>query len=297
MNTVQDVVSLAASGQIRIASHGAYAEGFRRLRKNKIAVISLIIFLLICLACIFAPFLTKWDYTFIDASEMRQPPSSEHILGTDSLGRDLYTRLLYGGRTTLKIALVSTALAAVFGGTIGIAAGYWGGSADLIIIELLDMMATLPVFILIIIVESILGWGRGYFMYALAIAATPQFARITRDTVMDVMGCEYIEASMALGSGHLSIIFHHVLHNIAPSLITRCASGVTDALLYCTIMGYLGIGINPPTPEWGALALIGKLYMRSNPHMMVITCAVIIICVLSVSLFSDGLRDALDPKE
>ena len=151
-------------------------------------------------------------------------------------------------------------------------------------------------FLLIIVAEATLGWGRGNFMYAMAIAAVPQFARLVRASVMNIKASEYIEAARALGVSHTGIIFRHVLHNIASPLIVRFASGVAEALLICSIMGYLGLGVNPPLPEWGSIAYIGRAFIRLNPLLMVFPCAAITVSVISLSLFSDGIRDALDPK-
>ena len=280
----------------KAAKPGGGADALRRLFSMKTATAGLIVFVLICLACAFAPVLTKWQYNGIDPAHRFERPSAEHLLGTDNLGRDTLTRLLYGGRYTLRIALVSTTLAAVAGCLTGLAAGYFGGRADLALSQILDMLASIPVFLLIIVAEAALGWGRGNFMYAMAIAAVPQFARLVRASVMSVKGFEYIEASRALGVGHIGIISRRILHNIAPPLIVRYTSGVAEALVLCTIMGYLGIGINPPAAEWGSLAYMGKNFIRAYPLLIILPCAAIAVCVISLSLFGDGLRDALDPR-
>jgi peptide/nickel transport system permease protein len=269
----------------------------RKLCKNKTAVAGFIVFAAVCIACVLAPYLTKWDYSTINTTNIHSAPSREHLLGSDNLGRDILSRLLYGGRVTLRITLVSTSLAAVIGCFIGLVAGYFRGRADFIISHLLDMLASIPVFLLIIVTETSLGWGRGYFMYAMAVAAVPQFARLVRASVLNIMGRTYIEASRALGVRHFEIIRRHVLHNIVPPLIIRFTSGVAEALIICTIMGYLGIGISPPTPEWGALAYTGKAFTRAHPLLIILSSAVIAVCVLSVNLFGDGLRDAFDPRE
>jgi len=274
-----------------------WMEVFRHLLGNKTATAGLVIFIVVCLACIFAPVITRHNYHSANFNRSLETPSLEHIFGTDRIGRDVFARILYGGRTTLRIAFVSTTLAAVVGSTIGLLIGYFGGRVDFYASHLLDILGAIPIFLLIVIVEVALGWGKGYFMYAMAIAAVPQFARLVRASVMNIMGNEYIEAARALGVSHLGIIRSHILHNAAPPLIIRYASGVSDALLLCTIMGYIGIGINPPTPEWGLLAFQGSGLIRSHPRLMIIPCAAIIITVISISLFSDGLRDALDPKE
>ena len=279
----------APSGSLR-------SDVLRRLGKNKVAVISLVVFIIICLACVMAPYLTKWHYSAINVYDRRMGPTSKHILGTDSLGRDLFTRLLYGGRITLKIAFISTVLAAAIGGTAGLAAGYIGKRADFIISPVLDMLASIPVILLAIVAETVFGWGRGYFMYAIAIAAIPKFARTVRASVLEIMGREYIEAARCLGVSHIGIVIRHVLHNAAPPFIVRFTSCVSETLLTCTVMGYLGIGINPPTPEWGVIVHDAKSYTRMNPYMMIIPCAVIAVTIISISLFGDGLQDALDPN-
>ena len=273
-----------------------WSEVLRRLSKNKVAVASLAILVIICLACAMAPYLTRWKYSAINVEDRRGRPSAAHILGTDNLGRDLFTRLLYGGRVTLKITFMSTILAAVIGGIAGLAAGYIGERADFVISPVLDMLASIPVILMAIVAETVFGWGRGYFMYAIAIAAIPKFARTVRASVLEIVGREYIEAARALGVSHIGIIFRHVLHNAAPPFIVRFTSCAAETLLTCTVMGYLGIGINPPTPEWGVIVHDAKAYSRMYPHMMIIPCIVIAATVISMSLFGDGLQDALNPR-
>jgi len=280
-----------------VLSDSLWTGALRRLARNKIAVAGFFVCIVIVIACVCAPLLTKWDYASVDIWSVMERPSSKHILGTDYIGRDLFSRILYGGRVTLKIAFVSTALAAVIGSILGLVAGFSGGRVDFVLSHLIDVLAAIPMFLLIIAIEMAFGWGQGYFMYAMAIAAIPQFARLVRAAVMSVMGCEYIVAARALGVGKAQIVLRHILHNIAPVLITRFTSGFAEALLTCTVMGYLKIGISPPTPEWGAIVNAGKVSMRTSAHLLIIPCVVIIVCVLSVSLFGDGLRDALDPHE
>jgi ABC-type dipeptide/oligopeptide/nickel transport system permease subunit len=285
-----------AEGARPAAATSIWSEFLRRLCKNRVAVAAFIVFAAVCMACILAPWLTRWSYYSIDTKDYLSSPSRKHILGTDNLGRDIFARLLYGGRMTLKIALGATAISASVGGLVGLVAGYFRGRADFFISHLLDMLASIPVFLLIIVTETSLGWGRGYFMYAMAIAAVPQFARLARACVINIMGSAYIEAARALGVRHARIIRRHVLHNVAPPLMIRFTSGVSEALIICTIMGYLGVGISPPTPEWGALAYVSKSFMRSHPLLIIMSSAVIAVCVVSINLFGDGLRDAFDPK-
>ena len=284
------------SNNSQMPSRSLWIDTIRRLRRDKFAVAGLIVFVLICLACVMAPLLTQWEYTTINPHNTLAVPSFEHILGTDSFGRDMFSRFLYGGRTTLSIALATTVMAAVAGGVIGLMTGYFGGKADYLVTPALDTLASIPIVLLIIVLESVFGFGRGYFMYAMVIAAIPQFARLVRAGVLDITGFEYIEAARALGVADITIITRHVLHNIASPLIVRLTSGVAEAILMCTIMGYLGVGIKPPIPEWGGMVNSAKAYVFLYPRMVIIPCVIIALSVISLSIFGDGLRNALNPK-
>ena len=269
----------------------------RRLKRDKPAQIALGVFLIICFACIFAPFVTRWSYSEINISRILEYPSSDHILGTDSLGRDMFARLLYGGRVTLRISSLSTLLAAAAGCFLGLMAGYAGSRLDLLITSVLDILSAIPSILLAVVIDIVFGWGRGYFLYAIAIAAVPQFAHLVRACVMNMIKSEYIEAARALGVGKLRIMFRHVLRNIISPLAIRFASCFAEAILSCTIMGYLSIDIKPPAPEWGVIVHSGRTYIWKQPLLIVFPCAVIAITIISVNIFSDGLRDALDPRE
>jgi ABC-type dipeptide/oligopeptide/nickel transport systems, permease components len=275
---------------------GIWRDALQRFSRNKTAVICLIVFLLICITCILAPYLTKYDYYTINANNRLAKPSMEHLLGTDNLGRDMFTRLMFGGRMTLRITFTSTIIALIVGSVIGLVAGYFGGTADFIISPVLDILSAIPVILLALVFEAMLSWGNGNFMYAIAIAAVPQFARLVRISVMNIMGSEYIEAARALGISHLGVIFRHIVHNVAPALVVRFTSALAEALLTCTVLGYLSIGINPPTPEWGNIVYLSKNFIRMAPQLMVIPCAIISLTVISISLFGDGLHDAMDPR-
>lgn len=275
---------------------GIWKDALRRFCANRIAVISLAVFLLICLSCALAPWLTKYSYTAINVHNTLAKPSAEHWLGTDNLGRDILTRTLYGGRMTLRIAFASTVTALIIGSVIGLAAGYFGGRFDFLISPVMDIVASIPVILLALVFEAALGWGRGNFMYAIAIAAIPQFARLVHVCTASVMGSEYIQAARALGVGPFGIISRHIIHNVAPALIVRFTGALAESMLTCTVLGYLSIGINPPTPEWGNIIYHARNYIRLAPHLMIIPCAAISLTGISVSLAGDGLRDALDPR-
>ena len=275
------------------------SELLRRLLKNKLAVVSLIVLILICLACILAPVLTTHSYAEINSSKRSSLPTRINILGTDDFGRDAFARLLYGGRITLRVAFTSTVMAAVIGSIIGLTAGYFGGKADMLISPVLDVLTAIPLMVLILAFELMMGWGQGNFMYAMALAYIPQFARLIRASTMSIIELGYIEASRALGCSHMMIICRHVLHNVAPPLVVRFFGCAAEALLTCTIVGYLQIGITPPTPEWGSIIYGASSYIMNTKalHLLIIPCAVVAACILSLNLLSDCIRDALDPQE
>ncbi|MCL1834751.1 MAG: ABC transporter permease [Oscillospiraceae bacterium] len=278
-------------------SGNPWAEVVRKLRQDKTAMIGLLVFVIICLACVMAPLLTKWEYSSINTDYTLAPPSREHIMGTDNIGRDVFSRMLYGGRSTLRIAAGSSVIALIAGSALGLAAGYFGRGVDYIISPVLDVFAAVPILLLVIVFENALGWGQGNFMYAMAIAAVPQFARLVRASVLSIMESGYIEAARCLGIGHLKIIFKHILHNSAPPIIVRFTTCLAEAIVMCTIMGYIGIGVTPPKPEWGRIVFTGKAHFRLHPHLIIIPCIVIIVTIVSISLFGDGLRSALDPMD
>ena len=283
-------------------SHTALSDNYwkdtiRKMFKKKAAVVGLLIFATICLSCALAPVLTRWEYDHIDSMKVFEKPSRLHILGTDSYGRDVFSRLLYGGRVTLLITLVSTIVAAIIGSALGIISGYFGKRAEIIITPVLDAMASIPVIFLALVFEVVLGWGQGFFIYAIIIASIPNFARIVCASTMNTMGKEYIEAAKALGLGHLDIIFKHVLHHTVPPLIVGFTSRLSDAFLTCTIMGYLEVGIRPPIPEWGQIIFLSKTSVLLNPQLMIFPCALVVLTVISISLIGDSIRDILDPWE
>lgn len=274
-----------------------WASGFRRLWRNRAAMIGLSVFLFICLACILLPSRLKWDYFKPVFSDSLKLPSLEHLFGTNVLGRDMLSGVLYGGRNTLRIALSATFLAMITGSAVGLITGYFGGRIDFIISRVVDLISSIPVILLALAVEYTLGWGKGRFGYAIAIAAAPQFTRLVRASVLGIVQCEYIEAARALGVGHFGVIRRHVLRNVAIPVVVHFSSCFSEAILTCTILGYLVIGINPPMPEWGALVFRGKEYIFTKTYLTIFPSLAIIASIISLNFFSNGLRDALDPRE
>lgn len=265
----------------------------RAFFRNPAAVTALILLLAIILFCIVYPFFSEFDYRAINFAERLELPSSRHPLGTDEMGRDMMVRLAVGGRVTLSVAFLSGLIAAVTGTAVGILCGYAGGRVDSVIMRLMDALSSIPSLLLAIVFDYLLGMGNGNFLYGIAIAGIPPFARLVRGAVLEISGSAYVEASRALGAAHLQVIRRHVLHNVLPLAAIQATTSVADALTTCTILGYIGVGINSPTPEWGALFDNGKYLLRSLPHLAVIPAVIIVACIVCLVLLGNGIRDSL----
>jgi ABC-type dipeptide/oligopeptide/nickel transport system permease subunit len=265
----------------------------RAFFRNPAAVTALLLLLGIILFCILYPFFTTIDYREINFAERLQMPSAKHPLGTDEMGRDLMVRMAWGGRVTLSVAFLSGLIAAVAGTGFGILCGYAGGRTDSVIMRGMDAIASIPGLLLAIVSDYLLGMGKGNFLYGVAIAGIPPFARLIRGAVLEISSSAYVEASRALGADPLHVIRKHVIRNVLPLAAIQATTSVADALTTCTILGYIGVGINAPTPEWGALFDNGKYLLRSLPHLSVIPAVTIVVCIVCLYLLGNGIRDSL----
>ena len=274
-----------------------WREAARRFSRDPAAMAGLLLLLVVVCCCLCAPLLTPYGYADMDVSARLARSSAAHPFGTDYAGRDLLARVLYGGRTTLRIAGLSTALAALLGTSLGLLAGFRGGRADLLLMRFSEVLSAVPSLLLIILAEGLLGWGEGNFLYALALAALPSMLRLTRTSVLEIMGRDYVAAARALGVSGPGILRRHVLPNLLPSLLVHLTSGLGEAILTCSVMSFIGIGVNPPRPEWGNLVYEGYSTLRSYPHTALFPAAAVILCVLAVNLTGGGLRDALEGGE
>jgi len=273
-----------------------FIETMRRLRKNVAAVMGLIIILILAFAAIFAPLLTPFDYAKTDLKNTFDKPSLVHPFGTDDLGRDILTRILYGGRYSLRIGIISIFFAVIGGLVVGSIAGYFGGKSDMIIMRALDVIQAVPGLILSIAVAAVLGPGFTNVIIALAIGMIPGFARMIRASILNVRKMEYIEAAQAINAGNFRIITRHVLPNAIQPLIVTATMGLASAILIAASLSFIGLGVQPPTPEWGAMLSAGRGYIRNYPHLVIFPGVTIMIAVLSLNMLGDGLRDALDPR-
>lgn len=269
---------------------------WKRLAKNKLAVAGLIVLIITALLAVFAPIAASYGYEEQDLFNTLAGPSREHWLGTDNLGRDMLSRLIYGGRNSLTLGLISVALAAALGVILGAVSGYYGGKVDMVIMRLLDVLQAVPAILLAIAISATLGPGYMNCILALTISQIPGFTRMTRASCLNVQGMEYVEAARSINARERRIIFKHVLPNAISPIIVQATMSVATAILTSASLSFIGLGVQPPQAEWGAMLSAGRSYIRSNPHVIIYPGITIMIVVLSLNLLGDGLRDALDPR-
>lgn len=274
-------------------------EVWHRLKKNKGAMVGLAIIIILALVAIFADVLVDYDTDVIgmNLKERLQHPSSEHIMGTDDLGRDIFARLIYGSRFSLSVGVVAVAIAVTIGVVLGAFAGYYaGGIVEDIIMRFTDIFAAVPNMLMAIVIVSALGANTLNLMISVGVTSIPQFVRTTRAAVLTVTGQEYIESARAIGESETKIIFKHILPNCLSPIIVRVTLRVSSAIISASSLSFLGLGVPAPAPEWGSMLSTGRSYLRGYSYMTLFPGLAIMITVLAFNMVGDGLRDALDPK-
>lgn len=269
---------------------------WRQLRKNKLAVIALVILVLLILVAIFAPLLAPYPYSQQNSKLSNAAPSQAHPLGNDILGRDLLSRLIYGTRQSLQMGVISVAIAAVIGITIGAIAGFYGKWVDNLFMRLLDIYQAVPMFLLCVSLAAIMGPNLRNAIIALGISIVPGFARIMRASVLTVREKEYVEAARAIDAGDGRIIRKHIIPNAIAPLIVQITMAVGSCILAGAALSFIGLGVQPPIPEWGAMISDARNVLREHPTHALYPGICIMLVVLSCNLLGDGLRDALDPR-
>jgi peptide/nickel transport system permease protein len=271
-------------------------EIWRRFRKNKAAVLGLIVLVILVLSAIFADVITPEDRDAQDLTRTLLAPSRQHIMGTDNFGRDIFTRIIYGTRTSMLVGFTAVGVALSVGLTIGSIAGYYGGKLDNVLMRFIDILISIPGILLAIAIASALGPGLINVMIAVGIAAIPDYARISRAQVLTLREQEFVEAARAIGGNDLRIITRHILPNAMAPIIVQATLGLAGAILSAAGLSFIGLGIQPPTPEWGFMLSAGRRFLREYPHMVTFPGLAIVIVVLAINMVGDGLRDAFDPK-
>ena len=268
-----------------------------RFKKNRMAVFGLCFLVVLCILILAAPLYADYsDAITLNVPARLQPPSSEHIFGTDAFGRDLFARIAYGGRISLFAGLGVVILAMVIGCLLGGAAGYFGGWVDTLIMRVVDIFMAVPSLLLSLAVCTALGEGTFNLIIALVITSVPRFTRIVRSSILTIRGQEFVEAAQCYGSSSFRIIVKHILPNGIGPVIVAATLQLGSAILNIASLGFLGIGISAPTPEWGTILSENRNFIRYNLHLGIIPGLAIMLTVMCVNFLGDGIRDALDPR-
>ncbi len=283
---------------LKTKKRSQFADVWRRLRKSNTAIIGLILISIFLCMAIFAPFIADYaeDALKMNIRERLQSPNAAHWFGTDELGRDIFARIVYGTRISLFVGIISVSIALSLGGTLGAIAGYYGGKIDNAIMRILDVLLAIPTILLAITIVAALGASILNLMIAVGISNIPGFARVVRAAVLSVKDQEFIEAARAIGAKDHTIILKHVLPNSMAPIIVYATLKVATAIMATASLSFIGLGIQPPTPEWGSMLAGGRSYIRDNMYIVLFPGMAIVLTVLSLNLIGDGLRDALDPK-
>ena len=263
---------------------------------NKSVLVGLILCLFLVLGAVLAPFLTPYDPLNIDMPERLQLPSGQHWFGTDELGRDILTRILYGARISIAVGFISVTIALVVGVPLGILSAYYGGAVDAIIMRTMDALAAFPAILLALAILSVLGPNVRNAMIAIGVVYLPAFARLTRGTVLAVQENEYVEAAEACGATASHVMFRTILPNCMAPIMVHASIGFANAIIIEAALSFLGLGTQPPTASWGAMLNQGRQFMTQSIWYSIAVGTAIFLAVLGVNLIGDGLRDVLDPR-
>ena len=273
-----------------------FIAALREARRNKTFLAGVFIMLSLILVALFADYIAPYTYDEMQISHALKPPSSEHFLGTDHLGRDSFSRIVYGSRITLKVCVIAVAIQTVVGVLLGLLAGYFGGWQDRSIIFITDVVWAMPIIIMAIAICTLLGPSLTNVIIAIAVVSWAQFTRIVRSKTQALKNLPYIEAARALGESDFSIILRYILPNVVPVIIVLATLALPVAVINTTAMGFLGLGAQPPEPDWGVILSESMTYIRKAPWISIFPGLAIIYVVLGFNLLGEGLRDILDPR-
>ena len=268
----------------------------KRLSQNSSAVIGFIVAVLLALTAIFAPVIAPYHYAKQDLTHTRAAPSAEHIFGTDELGRDIFSRVVYGSRFSLSVGVLAVALGTAIGMFFGALAGYFGGIVDDVVMRFMDILQSIPGILLAITISVVLGPGLINTLLALSFGGIPMSCRLLRASILGIRHQEYLEAATSINASTPRIIFKHVLPNSFVPLLVSSTMSIGNVIMMGAMLSFIGLGVQPPTPEWGSMIAGGRNLIRTCPWMVTFPGLFIMLTVLALNLFGDGLRDALDPK-
>lgn len=280
----------------RSRSESMFSITMKRLIKNKAAMLGVIVLLIEAVLAILAPYICRYSFDAVDPVHKFMRPCMEHLFGTDNLGRDLLSRVLYGARYSLTIGVAATLLGTLLGMVIGGISGYFGGKTDFLLMRFLDVITSIPSMLLTIIIVAVMGTGVVPTLCALAVGRIAGSARMFRAQCLAIRGQEYVEACQSIGCSHFSILLRHITPNAISPLIVSTTLGMAGAVTACAGLSFIGLGVQMPIPEWGALLSAGRTYLRQYAYLSVFPGLAIMLTVFSLNMVGDGLRDALDPK-
>jgi ABC-type dipeptide/oligopeptide/nickel transport system permease subunit len=285
-----------AAGLPRAESSGLWRDAFRRLLRNRLAVAGGVVVLALCLVALLADVLAPLPYTKTNFGRLNEAPSRDYPLGTDQVGRDLLSRIVYGARVSMLVGLGAQVIVVSLGVPIGALSGYLGGRTDLVLMRLVDVMYAFPNLLFVILVMSMLGAGLMNIFIAIGLTGWVGIARQTRAQVLAIREKEFVEGARALGAGFGRLLLRHVLPNALTPIVVAVTFGIPQAIFTEAALSFIGVGINPPTPSWGQMVGEGQQYLRTYWHLCVFPSIAIGVTMLSFTFLGDGVRDALDPK-
>ncbi|MBQ9268302.1 MAG: ABC transporter permease [Oscillospiraceae bacterium] len=267
-----------------------------RLRRNKLAMVGMVIAVLLALMAIFAPVIAPYDYQVQSIAERLQMPSAQHLMGTDNMGRDILSRLIYGGRISLLVSLLAVIVSLVIGGLLGAVSGYMGGKVDAVIMRLMDILMAIPGILMAVCISAALGGGVWQTALAIAVAGIAGVCRLVRGQTLTLRNQEYIEAARASGSGTLRILLSNIIPNCLAPIIVNTTMSIGGNIMMISALSFVGLGVQPPIPEWGAILNSGREYVSTFWPLITFPGIAIALTMFGFNVFGDGLRDALDPK-
>jgi peptide/nickel transport system permease protein len=278
------------------AASSLVRDAMTRLWRNPGAVAGAFVLAAMIFLAIFAPLIAPYDPIEQDSRAIRAAPSAQHPFGADKFGRDVFSRVLYGGRMSLPVGFIAVSITAVVGVALGLIAGYYGRAVDTVIMRWVDMMLAFPGILLAMALIAILGTSLFNLMLAVGIAAIPEYTRVVRASVLSARETEYVTAARVSGAPDRTIVLRHILPNVLPPVIVLATLGIASAIILASTLSFLGLGIKPPTPEWGNMLDEGRSMIRHQWWISFFPGLAIMLTVLAINLLGDGLRDALDPR-
>jgi peptide/nickel transport system permease protein len=292
----KDIVIGGETGVLRRPARSLWRDAFHRLTRNKAAIAGAVVFILIVITALTASLIAPYDPNKLNPVDSLVPPSAHHLMGTDQFGRDILSRVIYGARVSVAMGFVAVTISVTVGSLLGLIAGYYLGITDTVITRFVDVMLAFPGILLALVIIAILGPNLISAMIAVGISGMPSFIRVVRGSVISLREREYVDAARVTGAANARVIFRHILPNVLAPVIVLATLGIPSAIIAGAALSFLGLGIRPPTADWGAMLNQGRSFVSTAWWLSTFPGLAIVVMVLAINLFGDGLRDALDPR-